>query len=90
MHKMNGQSFIAQKIGLNPRKGVKHYSAPESNIYWVRGIGQGRDWPRPDWHFAKSPPCVGTEAERETDLAALCGLAKLIKDAFCAAATLLP
>jgi hypothetical protein len=43
MHKMNGQSFIAQKSGLNARKGVEHYSAPESNIYWVRyWEGQGR------------------------------------------------
>jgi hypothetical protein len=33
---MNGQSFTAQKLGLNPRKGVNHYSAAESNIYSVR------------------------------------------------------
>jgi hypothetical protein len=40
MHKMNGQSFIAQKSGLNARKGVNHYSAAESNIYWVRVLGR--------------------------------------------------
>jgi hypothetical protein len=40
MHKMNGQSFIAQKWGLNARMGVEHYSAPESNIYSVRVWGR--------------------------------------------------
>jgi len=39
MHKMNGQSFTAQKSGLNARMGVEHYSAPESNIYWFRVLG---------------------------------------------------
>jgi hypothetical protein len=39
MHKMNGQPFSAQKSGLNARKGVEHYSALESNIYWVRVLG---------------------------------------------------
>jgi hypothetical protein len=48
MHKMNGQSFTAQKSGLNARKGVKHYSALESNIYWVRVFFMaGWAWPSP-------------------------------------------
>src|SRR4029077_20885513 len=28
-----------RKWGLKPRKGVEHYSAQESNIYWVRVLG---------------------------------------------------
>jgi hypothetical protein len=46
MHKMNGQSFSTQKMGLNARKGVKHYSVAESNIYWVR-VWVGQDGVQP-------------------------------------------
>jgi hypothetical protein len=79
-----------RKWGLNPRKGVEHYSVTESNIYWVRALA-GRFSSSAEFSaFAKSLP-LGWEQMPMTEEAGFSDTydsSKLAKDDFCAVATL--